>query len=124
MWAPCVCPLTSVQSYENAISDFYNNVLETQEYDSVISAKIFKEYLFDEKGPLNWNPEKHIPSQQLPDWKTIVNGFYIALREKMIQWRYLYGKKPYLFVLDKKEAVDIDDAEDFEVAKALFEGCV
>lgn len=122
MWAPCVCPLTNTQSYEKAIEIYNECVIEKKEHDSVISAKLFKEYLFDEKGPLNWNPEKHVPSQQLPNWKTIVNGFYIAPRERMIEWRYLYGKNPYLFILDKKEAVDIDDAEDFEVAKALLGG--
>jgi N-acylneuraminate cytidylyltransferase len=120
MWAPCVCPLTSVQSYEQALIDFETHVMKSNENDSVISAKIFKEYLFDENGPLNWNPEHHVPSQRLPEWKTIVNGFYVAPREKMVEWRYIYGKNPYLHILNKKEAVDIDDAEDFAVAKALL----
>lgn len=120
MWAPCVCPLTEVKSYESAINNFEELVISEKLYDSVVSAKLFKEYLFDEKGPLNWNPDRHVPSQQLPDWKTIVNGFYIAEREKMIEWKYLYGKNPYLYLLNKREAVDIDDAEDFEVAKALL----
>ena len=122
MWAPCVCPLTSIESYENAIKDFYKYVIEKKEFDSVISAKMFKEYLFDENKPLNFSPEHHVPSQKLPQWKTIVNGFYIAPREKMIQWRYLYGQNPYLHILNKREAVDIDDQEDFEVAKALLRG--
>lgn len=120
MWAPCVCPLTTPENYTNAISTYMDVVLFSQKYDSVISAKRFKEYLFDEKGPHNWDPCHHIPSQQLPEWKTIVNGFYIAPREKMIEWKYLYGKNPFLYVLTKKEAVDIDDAEDFAIAKALL----
>ncbi len=120
MWAPCVCPLTSVESYEHALTDFEQKVLIEGKYDSLISAKSFKEYLFDENKPLNWNPEFHIPSQNLPAWKVIVNGFYIAPREKMIEWKYLYGKNPYLYILDKRESVDIDDREDFEVARALL----
>lgn len=55
MWAPCVCPLTSIESYENAIKDFYKYVIEKKEFDSVISAKMFKEYLFDENKPLNFS---------------------------------------------------------------------
>lgn len=120
MWAPCVCPLTSIESYEKAIEMFNQKVLKEKTFDSVISGKLFKEYLFDENGPLNWNPEYHVPSQQLPEWKTIVNGFYIARREDMINWKFVYGKNPYVYILNKKEAVDIDDAEDFEVAKALL----
>ena len=37
----------------------------------------------------------------------------------MIDWKYLY-RNPYIYVLTKGEAVDIDDAEDFEIAKSLF----
>lgn len=120
VWAPCVCPLTQIDSYKDAIQKFTEVVLNQNEYDSLISAKMLKEYVFDEKGPLNWNPQKHIPSQQLPEWKIIVNGFYVARKEDMLKWRFVYGHKPYLYVLDKKEAVDIDDADDFEIAKALL----
>jgi N-acylneuraminate cytidylyltransferase len=76
--------------------------------------------LFDENKPINYNPKKHVPSQNLPEWKVIVNGFYIAKRSDMVNWKYFYGKNPYLYILSKKEAVDIDDKEDFEVAKALL----
>ena len=120
MWAPCVCPLTSVESYSNAIEVFEKEVLKLHRFDSVVSAKKFKEYLFDEKGPLNWDPSHHVPSQQLPEWKTIINGFYISNRSDMQDWKYLYGRNVYVYVLSKKEAVDIDDAEDFEIAKALY----
>ena len=120
MWAPCVCPLTSVDSYTLGLSFFCEKVLNAKKYDSVISGKKFKEYLFDEHGPVNWDPEHHGPSQQLPEWKTIINGFYIANRSDMIKWSYLYGKNPYVYILDKKEAVDIDDAEDFAIAKTLL----
>lgn len=121
MWAPCVCPLTSVESYSLGLNIFGEKVLKAKAYDSVISGKMFKEYLFDEYGPHNWDPTHHVPSQQLPEWKTIVNGFYISNRADMIKWSYLYGKNPYVYILSKKEAVDIDDAEDFAIAKVLYE---
>ena len=120
VWAPCVCPLTKVESFANAIQLFNKKVLEQSEYDSVVSAKTFKEYLFDEKGPLNFTIKNHVPSQKLPDWKVVINGFFIAERQKMIDWKFVYGKNPCLCILDKKEAVDIDDANDFEIAKALL----
>ena len=113
--------MTTPQNYTEALFNFEKYVEELGEYDSVISAKIFKEYLFDENGPKNFNPAKHVPSQQLPEWKIIINGFYISRRQDMINWKYLYGKHPYLQILSKKESVDIDDEEDFETAKALLE---
>lgn len=120
IWAPCVCPLTTPENYTAAIEEFHKYVLIKGKYDSVVSAKMFKEYLWDENGPVNYVPVKHVPSQQLPEWKIIVNGFYIANRQDMINWQYFYGKNPLLHILNKKESVDIDDAEDFEVAKALL----
>lgn len=119
MWAPCVCPLTTIESYENAIENFIKYVYKNNDYDSVISAKLFKEYLFNENGPLNWNPSKHVPSQNLPNWKVIVNGFYIAKRQNMIDWRFVYGKNPYLQIVSKSEALDIDDIEDYKMCEAL-----
>lgn len=40
----------------------------------------------------------------------------------MIKRNYFLGDNPYKLIISKKEAVDIDDAEDFEVAKALLGG--
>jgi N-acylneuraminate cytidylyltransferase len=42
----------------------------------------------------------------------------LAPRIKMIQWHYFHGPKPFRYVLDKINAVDIDDALDLEVARA------
>ena len=120
MWSPCTCPLVTAKKYDKAIEAFRKKVLIEKKYDSVISAKIFKEYLYGEKGPINWNPEKHVPSQQLPEWKVIVNGFYIAKRDDMIDWKYFYGKNPYIEIISKKEALDIDDIEDYKMCQAMW----
>lgn len=120
VWAPCVSPLVSVETYSDALEKYVHFCSSGGIYDSLISTKLFKEYLWNETGPLNYvKGDGHVPSQQLPEWKTIVNGFYIADRVNMTKWRYIYNN-PYLYILSKKEGVDIDDAEDFEVAKALL----
>lgn len=121
IWAPCVCPLCDEHNFLDAINKYEELVLNKKEYDSVISAKLFKEYLWDEEKPLNYKLGMgHVPSQQLPNYQIIVNGFYIAPKVKMIEWRYFFGLKPYRLVISKKEAVDIDDKDDFEIAKALL----
>ncbi len=124
MWAPCVCPLCMSEDYINAINTYKEAVLEKEQYDSVISTEPFKKYLYDGKKPVNYIPDKHVPSQYLPDWKTVVNGFYIAPRVKMAEWKYIYGKKPYLYEISKKAAIDIDDEVDYIAAKALFDSSV
>lgn len=120
MWTPCTCPLVEPDSYKGAIKAFEESVLTSQKYDSVVSAKILKEYVFDEDGPVNFNPVHHVPSQELPDWKIIINGFLIALRKDMILWKYFYGKKPLLIPVDKISAIDIDDMDDFVMAELIY----
>lgn len=121
IWAPCVCPLCDEFNFTDAINKYEDLVLKTKEYDSVISAKLFKEYLWDEEKPLNYKLGLgHVPSQQLPNYQVIVNGFYIAPRQKMIDWQYFFGLKPYRLIISKREAVDIDDKEDFLIAEALI----
>lgn len=121
IWAPCVCPLCDEFNFTDAIEKYEKLVLVDGEYDSLISAKLFKEYLWDEEKPINYKLGMgHVPSQQLPDYQVIVNGFYIAPRNKMIEWKYFFGLNPYRLILTKKEAVDIDDKDDFEIAKALL----
>lgn len=120
--ACCVTPLCGEENFEAALRTYEEEVLGTKRYDSLASVKAFKEYLWDGKEPLNYKPGMgHVTSQQLPEWRVLVNGFFIAPRWDMVRWTYHLGSRPYLFVIPKNEAVDIDDAEDFAVAKALYE---
>lgn len=114
IWAPCVCPLVKIETFNKAIDEFLS--IKNNEFDSVISAKLLKEYVFDENKPLNFSIENHVPSQKLPNWHTIVNGFFIAKKEDMKNWQFVYGKRPKLIEVDKFEAIDIDDELDYKLA--------
>ena len=121
MWVPCVCPLVKDESIREGIR-IYNELCATNhERDSVATAVLIKEYLFDEKGPVNFSIKNHVKSQDLPNWHYIVNGFFIAETSKMAEWGFVYGKNPYLYELEKYEAIDIDDETDFKLAETLYE---
>ena len=120
MWVPCVCPLVSDYSIKEGIRVFNEIEQGLRNEDSVASAKLIKEYIFDESGPINFSINDHVPSQLLPNWHVIVNGFFIAKRADMIKWKFVYGRKPYLFEISKTEGVDIDDEVDFYIAEELF----
>ena len=122
LWAPCVCPLVKDDNIKKGI-DIFKGILEGHiDADSVVSAKLIKEYIYDNNGPVNFSIEDHVPSQNLPSWHIIVNGFFIARRKDMIDWRFVYGKKPYLFEINKVEAIDIDDESDFRIAEMFMTG--
>jgi N-acylneuraminate cytidylyltransferase len=113
MWTPCVCPLVTSDTYSLAIAKYNEYVLDKKINDSLISVRLFKEYLWNDKEPINYKlGVTHVLSQNLPDWYIVTNGIYMAQRDLMINNKYFMGKNPYKFLVSKKEAVDIDDAED------------
>lgn len=119
MWAPCVCPLTDTGDYEDALRVYRENVPANN--DSLASFESVKMFLWDAKGPINYGLGlKHVRSQDLPDMYRMVNGMFIAPREKMIEWKYFHGRNPYKYILDKKAAVDIDDELDLVCARAYL----
>ena len=41
-------------------------------------------------------------------------------RQRLIDISHYVGKKPYLYVIDRVEAIDIDDMIDFEFAEFMY----
>mgnify|MGYP003371914589 CR=1 FL=1 len=118
LWSPCVCPIVGADSYQKALISFLS---KGNKYDSVVSAMPLKEYIFDEQGPINFSIKHHVPTQLLPDWFIITNGFFIANRNDMIKWKFVYGNTPLLQTVSKFEAIDIDDRMDFELAEHIYQ---
>ncbi len=117
LWAPCVCPLVSGERIQQGIQVFREILAGRFQGDSVVSALLLKEYIFDEQGPVNFSVARHVPSQRLPAWHCIVNGFFVARRADMARWRFVYGPRPRLVELSRLEALDIDDEDDFRLAE-------
>ena len=120
IWAPCVCPMVSTDLFCQGIEVFNKIQLKEIDADSVATAALIKEYLFDEKGPINFSVEHHVPSQLLPNWHYITNGFFIAKTEDMNKWGFVYGPHPYLVEVNKFQAIDIDDEYDFMQAEFVY----
>lgn len=120
LWAPCVCPLVGAQRFSQAIAQYEARCGQGAPCDSVVSAKLMQEYLFNEHGPVNFNVEHHVPSQLLPRWHVITNGFFVAKRADMARWGFVYGPRPNLLEVDKMESLDIDDMFDFQVAEQAY----
>ena len=121
LYVPCVCPLCDEKDLENAIEVYRHKVIECGEFDSVISVREFKEYLWDSVKPINYRTGiHHTPSQNLPEYFVVVNGFYLATRENMRKWKYFFGARPYLVCLPQAHAIDIDTEFDYICAKAGY----
>jgi len=122
LWAPCVCPLIGAEYYSRAVEIYKDLVVAQNKWDGVISACEFKQFLWNEHGPLNYGLGKvgHRQSQNLPDWYIIINAFFLAPRKKMIEWQFHYGLNSYRLLIPKSLSIDIDDDVDFKIAQALL----
>ena len=61
-----------------------------------MSVNLFKEYLWDDHGPINYQANKqHTISQDLPNLYRVTNGIYMAPKKEILSKQYLLGKNPY-----------------------------
>ena len=121
MWIPCVCPLLDSKDYSSIIKKYKELVIDKQIYDSITTARLLKTYIWDKNKPLNYTLDKHLISQNLPDWYVITNGCYMASKELMLQRKYFLGTKVFLFEVNKIKSIDIDDEYDSEIARMLYD---
>jgi CMP-N-acetylneuraminic acid synthetase len=119
MYVTCVAPFVTPGTYENAIDTYFANI-ENSQFDSVVSCRSVKEFLWLDKTPLNYNPSCAPPSQLLPDINALTFGFNILRTEYVKRHHSIVGKNPYLYKLSQMEAVDIDTSFDFTVSELLY----
>lgn len=119
MWACATSPLVEPYLYNKAIKTYFEKLDEG--YDSLITCTPYQTYLMDENGPLNFKMGlEHKNSEQLPMLYHFTNGIDLAPKDKVKEWHYNYGPKAYRLLVNKREAADIDDIYDYEIAKALY----
>lgn len=119
MWACATSPCVEPYLYEKAIKTYFEKLQEG--YDSLVTCSPYQTYLMDENGPLNFKMGlEHKNSEQLPMLYHFTNGIDLAPKDKVREWHYNYGPKYYKLLVNKREAADIDDVYDYEMAKALY----
>ncbi len=105
-------PLLSKESVEEAIDRLINNNLDTV-ISGVYDSHLTWIKLRDGYVP---NYEKRVNRQELPQIYKETGGFVIT-RTPFITKNSRFGKKIELFPLSKKEAIDIDDFDDWNLCE-------
>ncbi len=117
VYANVTNPLLKDVTIEKAIETY---MLEREKYDSLNTAHLIKEFLFQDGRPMNYEPDKQPRSQDLPDIYALNFAVSIIEKDKMIGYKNVVGKKPYIWKIDETEATDIDDPIDFEFAEYVY----
>ena len=111
-------PLLRAETLDRAIEKYFQGL---GEFDSLFSVTKVQTRFYDKNAqPLNHNPQELLRTQDLEPLYEENSNFYIFSKDafgKAGQKRI--GLKPQIFEVNKLEAVDIDEPEDFKLAELL-----
>lgn len=108
-------PFISKESIEKGL-----DAVMSGNYDSSFAAKKLQDFLWKDGVPFNYELDNIPRTQDLPALYEETSGFYIYKKEVMTQLNRRIGEKPYIVEVGEIESVDIDEAEDFLIADAIY----
>ena len=114
-------PLLKTSSLDNAIERMIN-YQKSGTYDSIFSVTKIQTRLYDQYGnAFNHNPKELIRTQDLPPLFEENSNFFIFTENsfKKSEGKRI-GINPKMFEIDKLEAIDIDEPQDFIIAETLY----
>ena len=94
--------------------------VKSGEYDSSFAAKKLQDFLWKDGVPFNYQLNNIPRTQDLPVLYEETSGFYIYKNEVMTTMNRRIGEKPYIVEVGEIESIDIDEAEDFMIADAIY----
>ena len=116
-------PLLKPETIDKAIETYFENL---DEYDSVFGVTKVQTRFYDKDAkPVNHNPEELLRTQDLEPLYEENSNFYIFSKDSFSNaGKKRIGLKPKIFEVNKLEAVDIDEPEDFILAELLYKNRV
>ncbi len=118
LWACVTSPLVDSKLYRKAIATYFDNL--NKGYDSLITLNPMQSFYLDKNGPINFETGlNHKNSEYLDPIYHFTNGINIAPKRQIAKWHYNYGPNPYKLMVNKREAIDIDDIYDYVQALAM-----
>ncbi|WP_194269522.1 cytidylyltransferase domain-containing protein [Oceanihabitans sp. IOP_32] len=118
LWTHVTSPFISISTFEKAMEQYFNN----DGFDSLMTVNKIQTFLWDKEKPINYDRtiEKWPRTQTLPELFEINSGFFINSRENYLKYQDRIGVKPYLYVTEGYESVDVDWPEDFQLAEMIY----
>ena len=108
-------PFISKNSIERGLS-----AVKSGEFDSSFAAKKLQDFIWKDGVPFNYKLDNIPRTQDLPVLYVETSGFYIYKNEVITTMNRRIGNKPYIVEVGEIESIDIDEAEDFMIADAIY----
>ena len=93
--------------------------VKSGEYDSAFCAVKIQDYLWKDGKPLNFDATNLPRSQDLEAIYRETSGVYVFTKNAYQKTHRRIGEKPFVKEVSYKEAIDINNPEDFELAQVL-----
>lgn len=114
VYAHATAPFITVETMKQCIE-----AVKSGKYDSAFCAVKLQDYLWQDGEPMNFDASNLPRTQDLKPIYQETSGVYVFTKEVFQKYRRRVGKKPFIKEVTFKEAVDIDNPEDFDLAEAL-----
>lgn len=115
VYAHATAPFITVDTMKECI-----NAVLSGKYDSAFCASKIQDYLWRDGEPMNFDATNVPRSQDLKPIYRETSGIYVFTKEVYMKYHRRIGLKPYVKEVSLKEAVDINNPEDFDLAEALM----
>ncbi len=101
----------------NTIKKCFNILISSEEYDSCFTATENHSFYWLAGNPVNYRPGILPRSQDMLPVIEETTGLYGITAEALNKYRCRIGKNPYIHIVSKFEAVDINTEEDLKIAE-------
>lgn len=94
-------------------------LVSSEEYDSCFTATQNHGFYWLNNIPVNYRPGILPRSQDMPPMVEESTGLYGIKRSSIEKYKCRIGKKPYIYIINKFEAVDINTEDDLKLAEFI-----
>jgi len=119
LWTHVTSPFLEAEHYNDIIQQYKASL--TEGYDSLMTVKTLRTFLWDNKGPINYNRDelKWPMTQKLPAFYEIDSGVFLAPSNVYTQKNDRIGNNVYLYPNSGLQSIDVDWESDFELAEQI-----
>ena len=112
-------PLLNVDTIDSALTKMLE-ILKNEDQDSIFSVSKTQKRFYDKNAkPMNHNPNMLVTQHLEPIYEEN-SCFYIFTKKSFYKTNSRIGNNPFMFEVNKIEAIDIDEPEDFVIAEQLY----
>lgn len=115
VYAHATAPFVLTETIKQCIE-----AVKSGKYDSAFCAIKLQDYLWKNGKPLNFDATNIPRTQDLDPIYQETSGVYVFTKEVFKMYHRRIGIKPFIKEVSFKEAVDIDNPEDFELAEIMI----